>query len=484
MPTVSQNSFAAVDLLPGQVLTVAADANSSGVVRFAGLHSADGGISVPTNVSYSVAGSVRTIGPFLMRRRYRLEATAGSLSYSVNDESASFSLLTLSKSVAPLSAPFLGQVANGCKLVTNFAAGNKQGTARCAHTALDAITSLQIVLPGWYGQASSSAAETPIGSDTTYNASVEYPAGTFTQVKWSGSATGTCVNGQNLVSDPVAVTIPKGARFWTRYFYQNATGLVYVSNGIDLANGAAFEYAASGLTDQTMSGSVTTHAGGTQSAGNAFAPLAIIAQTTVESYFLFGDSRVAGSKDAYYGTTTASGNLERSVETFAPCINAGNPGERLDWFITSHARRLELAQYCSRAIMAMGINDVIGSRSDAQIAANEQTIAGYFPGKKLYICTMEPSSSSSDSWATTTNQTPITNNPVRVVTNNRRRQVPVGFAGCIDLADVVEEGRDSGRWQLLPFTGGAPTTDGIHGGRDVYLAIRNSGVVSPLTVGG
>jgi hypothetical protein len=348
---------------------------------------------------------------------------------------------------------------------------------------MDTITSLQLVLPGWYGQSSATLAETPIGTDTTYNASIEYPAGTFTQVKWGGNSTGTCTSGTNLVSDPASVSIPKGARFWTRIFYQNATGLMYVSNGIDIANGAAFEYAASGLTDQTMSGSVTNHAGGTQAAGNSFAPLAIIAQTRQESFFLLGDSRVAGSKDAYYGPGVGLGNLERSVETFAPCINAGNPGERLDWFITNHTNRLALAAYCSRAVVAIGINDVIGGVSNTTIATNEQTILGYLTGKPTYICTMEPSASSSDAYVTTTGQTPITNNPVRVLTNNRRRLVPSGFSGCIDLADVVEEGRDSGRWQLLPYTNGAPTTDGIHGLRDVYLSIKRSGIVSPFSLG-
>jgi hypothetical protein len=384
-------------------------------------------------------------------------------------------------SVAPLSKPFLGQVANGCKLVTNFAAGNKQGTSRSVHTALDNITSLQVVLPGWYGQA---AAETPIGSDTTYNASIEYPVGVFTQIKWGGSATGTCVSGTNLVSDVAVVSIPKGQRFWVRVFYQNATGLMYISNGIDIANGAAFEYAASGLTDQTMSGNVTNHAGGTQSNGNAFAPLAIIAQTTVESFALFGDSRVAGSKDSYYGPTSGSGNLERSVEKFAPCINMGNPGERLDLLLGSRTNRMLLAAYCSRVILAEGINEVIAGQSDVTIAANEQTFVNLFPGKKVYICTMEPSSSSSDSWATTANQTPITNNPVRAAVNERRRRVPTGYAGCIDLSDVVEEGRGNGKWQLVPFTGAAPTNDGIHALRDIYLTIRNSGIISPLTVGG
>ncbi|MCP1937379.1 hypothetical protein J2R95_003174 [Bradyrhizobium japonicum] len=386
-------------------------------------------------------------------------------------------------SVPALSASFLGQVATGCKLVTNFAAPNKQATSRSPHTAMDNITSLKIVLPGWYGQASSTLAETAIGSATTYTASIEYPAGTMTQVLFSGSATGTCASGANLVSDFVTVTIPKGARFWVRVFYQNATGLVYISNGIDLANGAAFEYAASGLTDQTMSGTVSTHAGGTQSNGNSFAPLAIIANTRAESYFLFGDSRVAGSKDAYFGPGAGIGSLERSVEKFAPCINAGNPGERLDWFIANHTNRMALAAYCSRAIMAIGINDVIASVSDATIAANEQTILGYFGSKKVYICTMEPSASSTDSWATTANQTPITNNPVRILTNTRRRHSATGFAGCIDLADLVEEGRNNGKWQLTPTVYGAPTTDGIHGNREVYLHIARSGAITAATVG-
>lgn len=90
--TVSQGAYANVELLPGQSLTVTADSVSSGIVRFVGLHSSDGAASAPAITdTINLVNATRTLGPFLMRRRYRLEPAAGSFSYSVDDELSSFS---------------------------------------------------------------------------------------------------------------------------------------------------------------------------------------------------------------------------------------------------------------------------------------------------------------------------------------------------------------------------------------------------------
>ena len=111
---------------------------------------------------------------------------------------------------------------------------------RSYHVAMDNISSLQLVL---IGEANA--------SDT---ASIEYPAGTFTQVKFGGSATGTVPSGGILTSDSVSVTIPKGATFYVRRYHVAPTNVGIYTGGIDIPGGDALHYGASGIADQTMGG--------------------------------------------------------------------------------------------------------------------------------------------------------------------------------------------------------------------------------------
>ena len=84
-----------------------------------------------------------------------------------------------------------------------------------------AVTSVQLVYSNWLTTATSEAAN---ANALTITAAIEYPSGTFTQVKWGGATSTSIAAGVNLVSDACVVSIPAGAQFWSRTFVSVTSG--------------------------------------------------------------------------------------------------------------------------------------------------------------------------------------------------------------------------------------------------------------------
>lgn len=379
----------------------------------------------------------------------------------------------------PLSNARLGQIATGCFIPRFKAAAQTIMLSISPHVAFDAVTSLQVVLPGWYATNDAVDSEKNVGADTTYtSAYIEYPRGTFTQLKFGGSNGVTISDGGQAISDALAIAIPRGAMFWVRVRYTNSAGIITTPYGANLNNGGKIRWGATGTDDADLLTDFVLAGGNTTSSGHQFAPIAIIAQTKERSFFLAGDSIAAGNSDVWDGFGADLGILARSVGAFAPYINVAVGGDRMDFFVTEHAKRIALAQYCTDFIMNYGVNDFASGRSDAQMAADEQSILGYLPAniQRKWVTTITPVASSSDSFATTANQAANVNNPARRAANDRRRLVPTGFDGCIDIADFVEAGRGSGIWSVA---NGAPTGDGTHPNFATYLRVKNARLISP-----
>lgn len=79
MSTVYQGSPESIALPAGRVLSVVADAESSGLLFSIGNPGTEpgGGLAVP-------ADTTTTVGPFASPRQYRLQATVGSLTFSLS----------------------------------------------------------------------------------------------------------------------------------------------------------------------------------------------------------------------------------------------------------------------------------------------------------------------------------------------------------------------------------------------------------------
>jgi hypothetical protein len=143
-----------------------------------------------------------------------------------------------------------------------FSASYTQLMTRSSHFSRVSITKLKIMIPNFYVNSASGLVETATGSSATVTASVEYPSGTFTQIKFNGSTSGTIPSGSTIISDYVTVTIPNNTQFWIRMFWTNPSGVVYSRVFEDPTIGEIMDYAASGLTDKTMSGTVLEGPGG------------------------------------------------------------------------------------------------------------------------------------------------------------------------------------------------------------------------------
>lgn len=368
------------------------------------------------------------------------------------------------------SKAYIGQLATRSKTPNNTATfgATTQLMSRSRHIARAPIKSAAIVLPTWYFKHST-LVEVALGGSATVTASFEYPAGTFTQITFGGQVSGTISDNSNGVSDFVSVNIPAGDAFFVRIYWTSANGAVYIDPGAvgagssltqwgrDETNGERFRWAASGITDQTMSGSITSN-----NNSNGFCPVAVIGQTTTPSIYLCGDSRVEGLTDYFNDASTDMGMLARCVGPYYPYINGGQTSQTTQDFLNSNARQLELAAYCSHKICELGINDLTGT-GYSSFLARQQQVFDLLGRKKLYGVTFPPKTTSTDNFVTTANQTVSANNADRITYNNSVRAGSIsGLSGYFDFADTAESARDSGKWRVdniaAQFTGSIATT--------------------------
>lgn len=372
-------------------------------------------------------------------------------------------------------------------MVPNFrSTTQKQMMSRSAHFARDAITSLQIVIVNWFVDATGTGNETGLGGSTTVEASVEYPANTFTRIQFSGIDAGSVASGATLVSDACSVTIPDGAQFWVRMYKTSATGIVYMgfpnSRTIkDETLGDAATFGVSGVTNQVMSGTVTSNA---NSANVRDGPVVIIGTTSKRTFFLLGDSICQGYEDTPDGVTGRMGILARSIGENYGYINAGISSDRATYWAGSHTGRGPLMDYCTDVIVQLGFNDIFSaSRTASQVKTDLGTIYTYAvttKGKRCYQTTITPKTTSTDSWATTANQTVTGQESVKAGTGSVNEWIRANTAaidGYFETADVLESARDSGKWKV-DGTANKYTPDGIHPDVDGYVLVQSSEVVA------
>lgn len=365
-----------------------------------------------------------------------------------------------------LGSVYTGLLTNKTRHCNTISTPNKQWGGRYGLYARDDISTLQLIWGAWY--SNDAFGEKALGASLTVTAAIEYPAGTVTQVKFGGSAQGSAASGANLTSDAVAISIPRGARFWLRYYMTSTAGMIYVGgntlNYIDEANGDCFEFGASGVTDKTLSGTYTN-----TSAGQGFCspPLAIVGPTRRPSFVCYGDSRFTGLMDRYGDAAFQHGEVERGIgREFAVSMFSQSSETAAGFASGSGARRMAMAAYASHAICGYGINDLGAGASTVQtrLAAVWTAIKAANPAIKVHQTTISPSTTSTDSWATLANQTVFSSESQRTAVNAYIRGQPAPLDGVLDIADVVESSRNSGKWatSLTADTSISGAWDGLH----------------------
>lgn len=363
---------------------------------------------------------------------------------------------------------------------------NLQYNSRSHHIARDTITQLYAIFPNWFYNRAGSKNENTSGGTAIITASVEYPAGVFTRINFARQPAVQLLPGENGIG-VANVNIPNGAVFWVREFRIASVSTTYLRGAIqdagDFNNGERFEYAASGLTDKTMGGTIADTDGAAPR--NQAAPIALLGLTTKVAALLIGDSKNRGAVDAFgiTGTPGDQGELARSIGPSFGYSNCGAYGNTLDTFngTAGHPRQVKLAVYATHVVSEYGINDITGGASLATMQARLQTFWGFFPTKKVSHCTITPVSTSTDGWTTTANQSVVGTNSVRVAVNNWLRSTVAPLWAVHEVADVVESARDSGIWKADGVTPGLWTADGTHESKYAFEQIQASNVINPAT---
>lgn len=356
------------------------------------------------------------------------------------------------------------QVATDSRTMDANSPATTQGFFRTHHRARDDISVLQFEFPNWFA---TSIEENP-GSDATIHAAIEYPIGAApTRILFSGVAAGTIPDGGVLLSDALNITIPNGAEFAVKTFFESASGIIYTV----LKGNSAKEKWQGGtgaLTDQTMTSNQPT-----TFSTLTYGPSAIIARSTRPAFFLLGDSKVAGSGEL--SDTEYKGEFERDIGPSYAFVNAARSAGALKIGIDDgFSKRVDAAKYCTHILSNYGINDIASGVNPTQFIAALESLAALF-SQPVYQATIAPQNASTDGWVTTENQTVGAKEAERISVNNTIRAGVSGVTGVLEIADVVETSRNSGIWKA------GYTADGTHETPTGYAEVASSGVVDPLT---
>jgi lysophospholipase L1-like esterase len=305
---------------------------------------------------------------------------------------------------------------------------------------------------------------------------IEYPAGVFTQVTWGGQPSVT-ISGENVVSDAINLTIPKGAEFWERTVNLNGQVSLFPCQATPASSQALGIPDGNSASDLGNSGtiaatSVVTTFGATAMIGD-------IAADNARSFLIVGDSIAFGEGDiTTVGAKRGSGWIARALDVYGyPYVKIAKPGQLASEFVSSLAYPTALINLLSFSdvISEHGINDLRLSRTQAQILADHQTIYGLFAGKAIYQSTLTPRSASTDGYATTANQSGKTDGNMAslVPLNASIRAKPANVVKVLEVADASMTARDSLIWPAPPV----PTADGTH--PNSYMANVIAQIIAP-----
>lgn len=373
-------------------------------------------------------------------------------------------------------AKYLGQVATRCYINAAYATTATGWNCRTAHYARDNITALKVGYGNWY--VIESTGEEHQGGNSNMTGSIEYPAGTFTQIKWAGATAVAVPPATTVYSDFVNVDIPKGALFWTRRYQANVNGIAFCVGGQPTMNLALGDAVNNTNVDSTMSGTIADNGNGA-----LVPPQAIVAMTSLPSICALGSSRMVGLQDTTVDSTGDSGYARMFGPNFA-YINAGVGGDTIASLTSSHTLRMALAlATCSHLWLDPGLNDFAAFGTPAAtVIANLQTLAALWPSVSKVIFNDEgPWTTSTDGWATTVNQTVKSFEASRLSLNSSIAAFS-GYNQIVKANTFDSIAPTSGFWNNIVSDGFQFTPDGIHENSATLIRMAASGIFSPASV--
>lgn len=336
----------------------------------------------------------------------------------------------------------------------------------------------------WYTSVLTPWADNDPSGAITFSASLRVVSstnpGTTTgqiyRLTFNGRTTVTLDPGGRIVADHLGLSLAPGDVVAIRTYLSSGTAYAPFTTAGPYSSSAGGGFTST--TDLTAPGSGTI----ATSNGNYYGPSILLGQAQgaakAKSVLLCGDSIGAGSGDAYFLTAAISsggGFALRALRGVGGLVNGSVNGDLASTFLTTNGsfRRLSTAQRCNSAIVEYGSNDLVASISAAAIeAANLNIAAGLLRLGigKVFLTLILPRTTSTDGWATTTNQTPFAGESQRVAYNNWVRAgcpinattlapVAVGTSGALlagsfghpitgffDTASRLESSLNSGVW--------------------------------------
>lgn len=376
-------------------------------------------------------------------------------------------------------------------------------TARIRHMAPAAYSINNPVLTYSNWRVTNAASpEIPGANNILVKTAIEYNGTFYPATFSSGQRTATIPPSTDFNFDPIqGLTIPAGAFYYERPFVSVVNAgetwpISHFTNNV-IGEGTTFSTG----TDVTDGGVITPSA----LYSHGFTSIRSSSPSNTRSAVIVGDSLAFGLT---LGTGTVDtgdandfrGMFERAFTNNISYLTATRPSHRGDWFAGMHGlEQILLTKGTTDFIYQFGRNDVTAARTTAQMQANMLSSCTDFntAGLRCWVCTITPSTTSTDSWVTTVNQSFNAGQQTnRIGYNDWIRDgcptsggvaVAVGTIGALrmgqaghpvynyfEVADVCESARNSGLWPAP--SGVATTTDGTH--PTVAQTIAMAGTVS------
>lgn len=369
----------------------------------------------------------------------------------------------------------------GFKQVAAFGTSTVGTSAQTATVGV-AATGIAVSWDHWVNSDSGDLDTDPSGS-ITFNASIRVisstnPGTTIGQLyrlTFKGQNTATLDPGGTITSDVLGISLMPGDVISVRTYL--ASGTAYVGRIVygTLTPNVGFTAA----SDLTPPGSAAV----TSSQGYYFGPSMVLgypdSASTAKSVGLLGDSIGNGIGEtglAFTKPIVAQGFMARALTAKGGLVNLAEGGDWAQGFqrTAGSLKRLRYLERCNSAVIEYGTNDIGGVLSAATVveAANLNIASNIrrLGIGKVFITTLLPRTTSTDAWATTTNQTPIAGEserlnynawirakcpvnpitlaPVAVGTSNALLAGQLGHPinGIFDIASAVESSLNSGFW--------------------------------------
>lgn len=364
------------------------------------------------------------------------------------------------------------------------------GNSRVKQVAPCDISSLALSFRNYYNGDSISSLGT-----LTVSAAIEL-SGAYYQVFFGGSPTVSIAPGTGgVVSSTIGLVIPAGTTYYIRTYVQVTAGASTCWPHMLTTRSGDTEGSTRGASETTKitSGTITAASEGVYTAE---AVLANAVGLNGQPYDLpvigcVGDSLVYGIGET--SPETDLGFLTRALNSQYSNIKFDRSGSTIKDFVlpagtSGSVYRLPMIDGCTTIIDEFGVNDLNSARTLAQLQADCLTLWTYAAHRNIRVfrTTLSPWTTSTDLWATTTNQTVTAWETDRVsfntwirdgapIDSTTKAAVATGTTsgvlragatghplfGYFETADTLESSRNSGKW-AVNGSANYPTADGIH----------------------